>query len=303
MIVNKAALDGLFRNLRAEFQEAYGEARTTWAMIATLIESSTAREDYRWLSRFPRMREWVGDRTIKQLSAHGYNVLNRDFEATIAVNRNDIQDEILGIYGTQAQGAGISAALWPDELVYGDGVNKAFVNKCHDERPFFDDAHPLDQADPFSNKMEVALSADSLEEARASFGKARTMLETMTDEEGRPMGTTADVLLLPPALRDTGSILLNADKLPGDAPNPYKGAAELVVSPRLASATAWFLLHTMGVLKPFIFQRRQEPELVSMMNPDDERVFMRKEYLFGADSRGAAAYGLPQCAVGSTGTA
>ena len=311
MIVNKAALDGLFRNLRAEFNDAYSEAMTTWGKIATLVQSSTAREDYRWLSRFPQMRRWVGDRTVKSLAAFGYNVLNEKFESTIAVRGDDIRDDILGIYAAKARGAGIAAKLWPDELVYGvlpgiaGGVNNAFDPEkglCHDGKAFFATDHPLLEADPFSNMLTVQLRADSLENARASFGKARTGLETMRDEEGRPMGVTSDVLLVPPALRDTAHLLLTSDKLGGDDPNPYKDAAELVVSPRLTSATAWFLLHTMGPLKPFIFQQRKAPELVAQMDPNvHERAFMRDEFLFGADSRGAAAYALPQCAMGSTG--
>lgn len=311
MIVNKAALDGLFRNLRAEFNAAYAEAMVTWMTIATLVQSSTAREDYRWFSRFPQMREWVGDRTIKSLAAFGYNVANRKFEATIAVRGDDLRDDVLGIYGTQARGAGISAKLWPDELVYGNlpgiegGVNNAFdadKGRCHDGKAFFAEDHPLHTGGPFSNKLTVQLRADSLANARASFGKARTALETMKDEEGRPMGVTCDVLLVPPALRDTASILLMSDRLGGDDPNPYKNAAELVVSPRLSSATAWFLLHTTGPLKPFIFQQRKAPELVNQMDPNvHDRAFMRDEFLFGADSRGAAAYALPQCAMGSTG--
>ena len=305
MIVNRAALDGLFRNLRAEFNSAYSEAAVTWMVIATLVQSSTGREDYRWFSRFPQMRKWVGERTVNSLAAFGYNVPNEPFEATIAVDRDDLEDDILGIYQAQARMAGISAKLWPDELVYG-AVNDSFdavKGKCHDGKAFFADDHPLTEGADFSNKLQKALKADSLANAQASFGKARTMLETMTDEEGRPMGAAADVLLVPPALRDTASILLNSDKLGGEDPNPYQGAAELAVSPRLSSATAWFLLHTSGPLKPFIFQQRKAPELVSQMDPQmHERAFMRKEYLFGADSRGAAAYALPQCAVGSDGT-
>ena len=301
MIVNRAALDGLFRNLRAEFNAAYAEAVVTYMMIATVIQSSSGREDYRWFSRFPKMRRWIGERTVKSLAAFGYNVPNLDFEATIAVDRNDIMDDNLGIYAAQARMAGLSARLWPDETVY-DAVNNSFEAECHDGKPFFHGAHPLSSAPDFSNLMTVQLRADSLENARASLGAARTALQTATDEEGRPMGASLDVLLVPPALEDTATILLTSDRLGGDDPNPYKGAAEMVVSPRLTSPTAWFALHTKGMLKPFIFQERMAPELVAQDNPEqNERAFMRKEYLYGVDSRGNAAYGLPQCAQGSTG--
>ena len=302
MISNRENLDGLMRNLRAEFQAAYGDANPTWTEIATRINSDTSVEDYKWFSRFPRMREWLDERTIKALAAHSYRVPNRDFEATISVARNDFEDDRLGIYRAQAEGAGTAAALWPDELVY-EAVNDSFDADalCHDGRPFFDDAHPLGNAPAFGNKLSARLAADTQANAIASYGAARVKLMEMTDEDGNPMGLMPDRLLVPPALEATAQILIMSDRL-DDKPNPYKGTARVTVSPRLTSATAWFLLATSVPLKPFIFQSRRDPDIDYLMDPSNPEVFRYKHFLFGTDSRGAAAYGLPQCAVGSTGT-
>ncbi len=65
------------------------------------------------------------------------------------------------------------------------------------------------------------------------------------------------------------------------------------------SGTAWFLLDTTKAVKPFIFQRRSEPQLVRQDAPEDEQVFMRKKYRYGVDYRGAVGYGLWQLAYGS----
>lgn len=297
MIINRASLDGLFRNLRAEFQSAYGQAAVTWTAIATLMQSSTAREDYRWFDRFPVMREWVGERTVRSLAAHGYNVANLKHEATIAVERDDIEDDILGIYQTQAQGAGIAAAEWPDKLVYA-ALEAGEKAKCHDGKPFFSKTHPLRKVKGgFSNIVEAALAADSLANAQASLGKARTALMEMKDEEGEPMGGMATLLLVPPALEDTARILSMADRLGGDDPNPYKGI-KVEVSPRLKSPTNWYVANTATPLNPLIFQQRSAPEFDSLMDPESaDSVFLRDQYLFGVRARGAAAYGLPQCMV------
>ena len=299
MIINQATLDGLFRNLRAEFQAAYNDpqAPPTWPMIASRMTSSTAREDHRWFSRWPKMRKWESERRISALAAHGYNVLNEKFETTIAVNRDNLEDDILGIYQAQANQAGVSAREWPDILVY-SALEDGEESLCHDGEPFFDNAHPLDNGNTFDNLLAgVTLQADSLANAQASLGKARTMLMTMPDEEGEPMGLMANLLVVPPALEDTAKILSMSDRLGGDDPNPYKGI-EVHVSPRLKSATKWYVMDAKGSLKPLIFQERSAPEFDSLTNAAaTERVFLRDEYLYGVRARGAAAYGLPQCAV------
>lgn len=297
MIINRASLDGLFRNLRAEFQNAYSSTEPTWPQIASLLQSGTSREDYRWFDRFPAMREWVGERTVRSLAAHGYNVANKKFESTIGVKRDDLEDDILGIYRMQAEGAGVAAAEWPDKLVY-RALEAGEEAECHDGEPFFAADHPLREGDDFSNIVEAAaLKADSLANAQASLGKARTAIMTMQDEEGEPMGLMATLLLVPPALEDTATILSKADRLGGDDPNPYKGIP-VRVSPRLKSPVKWYVLDVSGVLKPLIFQRRSAPEFASLMDPESaDRVFLRDEYLYGVRARGAAAYGLPQCAV------
>ena len=296
MIVNRAALDGLFRNLRAEFQAAYMAAETTYGAISSHMQASTSREDYRWFHRWPKMREWLGERTVRSLVAHGYNVPNLKFEASVAVSRDDLEDDILGIYKMQASGAGIAAREWPDILVY-KALENGEGGLCHDGKPYFAADHPLAEGADYTNIVNQALQADSLANAKASLGTARTALMQMLDEEGEPMGTMATLLLVPPALEDTGRILSMSDRLGGDDPNPYKGI-KLQVSPRLKSATKWYVMDTRGPLMPLIFQERVRPEFQSLMDPEStERVFMRDEYLYGVRSRGAAAYGLPQCCV------
>lgn len=296
MIVNAASLDGIFRNLRAEFQAAYGSADPKWMAIASRLPSSTAREDYRWFHRWPVMREWIGERVIRALVAHGYNVPNRKFEATIAVSRDDIEDDILGIYGMQAQAAGVSAAEWPDKLVFA-ALEAGETALCHDGKPFFAAGHPLEEGDAYSNIVAKALDVSSLAKARESFGAARTRLMEMRDEEGEPMGLMANLLLVPPALQDNAEILSKSPKLGSDDPNPYRGIG-VEVSSRLKSRTKWYVADTSRPLKPLIFQERSRPEFTARTDPaTSDHAFMRDEYVYGTRSRGAAAYGLPQCMV------
>ena len=84
-------------------------------------------------------------------------------------------------------------------------------------------------------------------------------MRSLKDEEGRPLDINPDVLLVPPALEDTAKALMTVDRLEDGKPNPYKGAAQAVVSGRLTTATAWFLLDTTRPVKPFLYQERKAP--------------------------------------------
>jgi phage major head subunit gpT-like protein len=64
----------------------------------------------------------------------------------------------------------------------------------------------------------------------------------------------------------------------------------------------WVLVDTKHPIKPFIFQKRQDYNFVSLTSPTDENVVMRKEYLYGIDARGVAGYGLWQMAFASLNT-
>lgn len=298
MLVNASVLSAVFLNLRTDFNKAFQAAPSQWTKVAMKVPSGTSQNDYKWLSAFPKMRRWIGDKQIKNLAAFSYTIVNNDWEVTIEVDRNHIEDDTLGIYGPQAQMAGFSAAQLPDEIVFAllDG---AFSNLCYDGKAFFADDHPVGTS-AVDNKGTAALQADTLAHAAASYGAARIALRKMKDDEGRPLDVDPNLLVVPPALGDTAQILLTAERF-GDDPNPYRGTAEVVVSPRLTSDTAWFLLDTRKPVKPLIYQERKAPVFVQQTGMDNDDVFNRRVFKYGAEARAAGGYGFWQLAYGSTG--
>ena len=300
MLVNAVNIKGMFVNLLTLFNKAFDGAPTVWNKIAMHVISTGSANDYGWLSEFPKMREWIGEKYMKSLEAFGYTIKNKDFEATIMVKRPHIEDDNLGIYAPMASAAGESARQWPDELVI-PLVSSGFTTQCHDGQYFFDTDHPIGDT-VFSNKGTKQLKAGTLAEAQASYGVAKLAIKTFKDAEGRPLGLVPDVLLVPPALEDTAKLLMTTEKFDNDQPNPYRNEAEIIVDARLTDPAAWFLLVTKRPIKPFIFQERKKPMFVSQTNMDSDDVFNKAEYKFGVESRGNAGYGLPQLAYGSNGT-
>lgn len=305
MLVNKDNLSALFISLKTTFNNAFTATESTWQKIAMKVPSTTGQNDYAWLSKFPRMRKWIGEKAVKALEGFKYTVVNDDWEATVEVDRNDIEDDNLGIYAPQAEMAGQSSAQLPDEIVY-DLVNKSMTAKCYDGQYFIDVDHPVKKEDgtteSVSNKGTAILSHATLAAAQASLGAAETAMMEFKDDEGRPLNIKPTVLLVPPALKATANILMTAERLEDGKPNPFRNNFEVVVDGRLTSKTAWFLLDTSKPVKPFIYQERKAPVFVQQTDPQADDVFSRKKFKFGAEARAAGGYGFWQLAYGSTGT-
>lgn len=299
ILVNASTINTIFTGLKTIFNNALKAQPGNWQATAMEVQSSGASEDYAWLSRFPMMRKWVGEKFIKSLAAGKYTAVNEDWETTIAVSRNDIEDDRLGIYNTQAQMAGDSASELNDIIV--DSLkNGAFTSTGIDGQYFYDTDHEVNGAS-VSNKLTAVLSSATPAAAAAGYGAARIAIMKFTDDEGMPLRLMPDTLEVPPALEATAKKLLEADKLDDNSPNPYKGTAKLLVNPALTSDTAWYMYVTSKAVKPHIVQMRKRPTFVSQTSTENDDVFMKAEYKFGAEARATGVYGFWQLSVGSTG--
>lgn len=218
MIINTGTLQGVTKSFQVIFNQAFAAVQAMWHLVAMLVPSNTREQGYPWLGDFPGMREWIGDRVIKDLSAYDYTIKNKSYEATIGVDRDDVQDDLLGLYTARIQGLTQMAAEHPDELVF-KLLKAGFETLCFDGQYFFDDDHP--------------------------WGKG--------------------------SYSNTGG----------------------------GSGAPWFLMDLRRPIKPIILQMRQKPQFVALDNPDDQKVFMNKKFLYGIDDRKNVGFGLPQLAYGS----
>ena len=292
MIINSQNLRGIYIAFNTLFTKAFESQKPTYDRIATVVPSTTDAETYAWLGDIPGMREWVGDREIQNLSGSDYTIKNKDFELTVGVPRNSVEDDKIGLYNPSIQMLGESAAMHPEELVYGL-LASGFTAKCYDGKAFFATDHDV-AGKSVSNKLTDKLSADAYKTARA-------MMLNYKNSKGRSLGLVPDLLVVPPALEAAARDILVADYVSGTK-NTMQGTADIHVEPRLTSDTAWFLLATKRPIKPLIYQQRKKAKFVSITDETSPNVFMSKKFLYGADSRGNAGFGFWQMGVGSDGT-
>ncbi len=292
-VVTSDFLAGLYRSLQALYKDTYEKTEADYQKIAMEVPSTTSENQYQWLGEVPGMKEWVDERTLEGLKAWDYTIKNKDWESTIAVDRNAIEDDQLGIIRPRVMSLAVAAKTHPDELVF-SLLAQGFSQTCFDGQYFFDTDHPLADGSTQSNKITLALDATGLKTALAT-------LRRLKGWTGRPLNLKATHLVVPPELEWTARELLQAERDASGATNILRGAIpNIIVSPYLADTNNWFVLDASKPVKPLIFQMRKRPEFVSMDDPkQSETVFMRKKYLYGVDARYNVGYGLYQLAVGS----
>lgn len=76
-------------------------------------------------------------------------------------------------------------------------------------------------------------SKDSLDST--NYAAARAAMMIFRSENGRILGINPTTLVVPPSLEDAALHILNTENGEGGASNPWKGTAELIVTPFVAS--------------------------------------------------------------------
>lgn len=145
LIVNQGNLTMLFQGFKTAFKGGVGQHKPQWGRIATKVTSTTSEEKYGWLGKIPSVREWLGDRVVHSLMQHDYAIKNKDYELTIGVDRNAIDDDQYGVYTPVFTEFGQSVAAHPDLLSF-SLLKAGFAGSkglAYDGQYFFDTDHPV----------------------------------------------------------------------------------------------------------------------------------------------------------------
>jgi len=291
-VVTRDFLAATYSGLRAIYGETFEATNPEWMKIAMEALSDTETEDYSWMAEVPGMKEWVDERTLEALKQFAFSIRNKDWESTISIDRNAMEDNKLNQIKPRIQDLAMAAKMHPDELVFAL-LAIGFSTTCFDGQYFFDTDHPLADGTTQSNKITLLLDATGLSAALAVGRRLKGYT-------GRALNIVFDTLCVPPELEITGRKLLFAEFNDAGATNIMKGILEnLVVSPYFTDTNNWFVCCTKRPLKPIILQMRKRPDFIALDRPDDFNAFMKKQFLYGVDARYNVGFGMYQLAVGS----
>lgn len=153
MIISTANLKGLFSGFSTAYNQGFEGAQSYYRDFAMIAPSSTRELTYGWMGRIPAMREWLGDRVIQNLGGAGFTIVNRDFELSVSVGRNDIEDDQYGVFAPLMREMGREAAEHPDRLIF-NLLRQGWNTPCYDGQNFFSTTHPV--LDRNGNPINVA---------------------------------------------------------------------------------------------------------------------------------------------------
>lgn len=173
-LVTPAILTALFTGFKTEFEAGKSEAEPQFNKIASVIKSTSASNTYGWLGKFPSLAKWIGDRNIQSMKSQAYTITNDDYESTVGVDRNDIEDDNLGVYSPIFKEMGNAAAIHPDEMIF-PLLAAGFTTLCYDGQNYFDEEHPVY---PKADGTGVAVSTANMAEDVAYEGEAWYVLDT-----------------------------------------------------------------------------------------------------------------------------
>ncbi|MCA8878608.1 MAG: Mu-like prophage major head subunit gpT family protein [Rhodobacteraceae bacterium] len=140
MIVNEANLAHAFNGYKAVFNEAFAAGKAHWDQVAMVVPSSARDEAYGWLGQFPKLREWIGSRVVSDIQAHGFTIVNKKYESTLGIKRDDFADDRYGVFKPMFAEMGHQAKTHPDELLFAL-LKSGETATCYDGQYFFDTDH------------------------------------------------------------------------------------------------------------------------------------------------------------------
>ena len=285
MLITKAAIQQLQVGFSGLYRAGWNVTQPKLVGLATTVPSNTRTNTYGWMGRLLKMRKWDGPRVIQNLNTFAYQLENEPYELTVGVDRDDIEDDQLGVYNPLFDEMGRNAQKWPDQVLK-TALQAGTTNLGFDGVAFFSTAHPLNAAGNQSNNFTTtALNA-------TNFSTVRAAMSAYTGEDGEPLGVNPDTLIVPPQLEDTANTIVTAEYGSSGASNVQKGQAKVVVVPELSNqGTTWYLADSSNAIKGLVWQLRKAPEFVSKTELTDDNVFFQKQFVWGVDARGVAGYG------------
>ena len=150
MLINSENLEIFFYGGKTEFNDAFHAHPMVWTDFAMRVTSGKQAEVHAWLGQWPTLKEWIGTRVYEKLRAHKYTIVNKDYESTVTLLRNDILADNLGVFMPLARMLGGAVAAHPDVLM-GGLIKKGNRQTCFDGQNFFDSDHPVDGVGTVSN--------------------------------------------------------------------------------------------------------------------------------------------------------
>jgi phage major head subunit gpT-like protein len=216
---------------------------------------------------------------------------NKTFESTLGVDREEIEDDSLGLFEPRVQEFGrVAARIWErlllDALINGN----AAASLGFDGLPFFSTSHTLNPAGVQSNSFSGGATSTL---TQTNIDLATTAMTQFTGEDGRLLGVSPTHIVVPKKLEMTARAILKAALVANGGTNIFNGYLDIIVVPDLpgGATPVWYIVDLSAPIKPLLLQVRKPVQLVAKTEETSDNVFFLRQFIWGLDARGVAGYG------------
>lgn len=291
--------------LQEIFMKGYVEyVAGIWEECCTTVNSDKDTETYDWLGSTPSMQEWINERAPKGMLEHNFKLKNKHFEASIAVDRDTLDDDLYGQIKLRVYALGTEASRYKD-VYFTALLTNGTTNLCYDGQAFFATTHSEGISGTQSNAPAAAAGYDiNATNLPVVLPKVISAMRLFLNDQGKIAGANATHIMVHPNNEYDTRLVLDPSII-GQATGStttsvlFKGRLKIIVNPYMTQTDAtshpeygpYFFFDLSKPVKPFIFQMRKPPTFTAMDKPDSPENFMRKNVLYGVDERYNMTYG------------
>ena len=297
---SRAIIGGFYKRLE--------QGAANWPFqVGMMFQSDQASETYNWLGQSPAMREWVGGRLAKALRENGITISNKDYEATLRIEKKDITRDKTGqVMARVNELADRANSHWASLL--STLIINAESTVCYDGQFFFDTDHTEgDNTTNQSNDLSIDISALPVTNhgstTAPSVGEMQQVVLQMVqqilgfkDDQNEPMNENARnfMVMVPTALWNVAHSALSMPMIDNGESNVLTnlGGYKIVpvANPRLTWTDKVSMYRTDGNVKPFILQS-EEDVIMKAKGDGSEFEFDHKAHEYGISASRNVGYG------------
>lgn len=235
-----------------------------WKMIAEEVKIDGADAELVDLGAAPMPKRSKNGTTFQTMIERALRIKPVDWDITIWVTYNAVQDDRTGNLRRLAQGARENFDRHINQLVFqalNSGATIGDFGAAYDGQPLFSASH-IDNGAAYQTAQS---NVNTLSLTPANFQTVYVSSSMRLDDQGQQLGYTPDLLIVPPALDYAATQITGNPKTPSTTTvegevNPYAGRINHIVTPFIDS-TAWYVVDTMTGNKPLLVVMRESPFL------------------------------------------
>ena len=298
-ITNQEILDVASKTFRDAGQEIFERGRPGFFELFTeVIPTDSEQNEIDLLDAAPVVREWKGPKMFRAMRAHKHIISLTPKEVSFRLNFLKVRYDRTGLIGRRVNW--FMSARGPGGQFYDKlATDKLIENPVgYDGVPIFDASHPFGPNGGVQSNITTSALSFANHNAIRVAGQSRQF------ENGEPMHTEFDVLMVGPANEQLGKEITQSTEriLPVDesgseatssvvaaasVPNVFGGGdMMLVVNPRLVNAAANYCYYfdtNLGAT-PIVCYEGRAPEPQDKTEMDDQNRFLNNELWFSLEA-------------------